>query len=57
MFRNLFNCVEAMIQAVSYLQILIIGLAAAALAAFFVVMLAFRLCQFFWYLIFQEPWI
>ncbi len=57
MFRNLLNCVEAMIQAVTYLLVLVIGLTATALGAFFVMMLAFRLCQFMWYLIFQEPWI
>ncbi len=57
MFRNLLNCIEAMIQAVSYLLILIIGLTATALGAFFVVMLAYRLGQLLWIFVFKESWV
>jgi len=46
-----------MIQAVSYLLILIIGLTATALGAFFVVMLAYRLGQLLWIFVFKEPWL
>jgi len=57
MFRNFLNCIEAMIRAVSYLLILIIGLTATTLGAFFVVMLAYRLWQLFWFILFKESWL
>ena len=57
MLRNLLNFAEAMIQAVSYLLILIIGLTATALGTFIVVMVAYRLVQLLWFYIFKEPWV
>lgn len=57
MFRNFLNCIEAMIRAVSYLLILIIGLTATTLGAFVVVMLAYRLGQLFWFILFKESWL
>lgn len=56
MFKNLLKFIEAMIQAVTYLLVLIIGLTATALGAFIVVMVAYRLWQFLWFYIFKEPW-
>ena len=57
MLRNFLNFVEAMIRAITYLLVLVIGLTAAALGTFFVVMLAYRLMQFLWFYIFKDPWL
>ena len=57
MFKKLLNCIEAMIQAVTYLLVLIIGLTATALGAFIVVMVGYRLGQLLWFHLFKEPWI
>jgi hypothetical protein len=57
MLRNFLNLIESVIQAVTYLLILVIGLTAAGLGAFLVVLLALRFGQLIWAIILKEPWI
>ena len=57
MIKSFFNAIEAMIRAVIYLLILIIGLTAAALGSYIVLFLAIRTAQLLWTLIFKEPWL
>jgi len=57
MIQNLFQAIEAMLRAVMYLLILLMGVAVAGLAAFTIVCLAVRIGQFLWVLIFAEKWV
>jgi hypothetical protein len=57
MLKNLFDAVEALVRAVIYTLVLVIGLTAAALGAFIVIFLAFRIAQFLWVLIFRQAWL
>ena len=57
MFKNIFRAIEAMVNALIYFFILLMGLTGAALGAFIVLLTAFRLAQFLWILIFKEAWL
>lgn len=57
MIRNCFQVIEALFKAVTYLLILVIGLAMAGLGAYTVIGLAFRAGQFLWNLVLKEPWL
>lgn len=57
MFKNIFQAFEALLRAVIYLLILIIGLTATGLGAYIVLFLAIRIGQFLWVLVFKEPWL
>ena len=57
MIGNIFKAIEAMLRAVIYLQILVMGASMAGLAAFTSVFLALRIGQFLWALILSEKWL
>jgi len=57
MLKNFFEAVEAMIRAVIYLLILLMGLAMASLGAYTIMFLALRIGQFLFELIFKEKWL
>ena len=56
MIKMFFQSLEAMIRAVTYLLILVIGLSAAGLGAFVIGLLAFRMGQFFYDVIGGHRW-
>jgi hypothetical protein len=57
MFKKLFDAVEAMLRAVIYLQILLMGAAIIALGAFITFFLIYRTGQFLYVLIFKGKWL
>ena len=57
MIKNIFQAFEALVRAIMYLFILLIGLTATGLGVYIVFFLAIRIGQFLWILIFKEPWI
>jgi hypothetical protein len=57
MIKSLFQAIEALLRAVIYLLILIIGLAITGLGAYVVIFFAIRIGQFLWVLILKEPWL
>lgn len=57
MLKKLFEAVEAMLRAVIYLLVLLMGLAMAALGAYAIIFLAIRIGQFLWVLIFKSKWL
>ena len=57
MLKNIFAAIEAMLRAVIYLLILLMGLALAGLGAYAILFLALRIGQFLYTLIFQERWL
>lgn len=57
MLKKLFEAVEAMLRAVIYLLILLMGLAMASLGAYTIMFLALRIGQFLFELIFKEKWL
>jgi predicted amino acid racemase len=57
MLKNIFAGIEAMLRAVIYLLILLMGLALAGLGTFTILFLAFRSGQFLWALILKEKWL
>jgi len=57
MLKKFFEAVEAMLRAVIYLLILLMGLAIAALGAYTIMFLALRIAQFLFELIFKEKWL
>jgi len=57
MLKKLFEAVEAMLRAVIYLLILLMGLAMAALGAYTILFLSLRIGQFLFELIFKEKWL
>ena len=56
MFKRLFETCEAMIKAVTYLMVLVIGVAVATLAAFTVLFLSVRIGQFLWDILLRNRW-
>lgn len=57
MFRSIFRALEALVRALIYFFILLIGLTGAALGAFIVSLTAFRFAQFLWIFIYKESWL
>jgi len=57
MLKKLFEAVEAILRAVIYLLILIMGLSIAGLGAYFIFFLSIRMGQFFFELLFSEKWL
>ena len=57
MLKNIFAGIEAMLRAVIYLLILLMGLALAGLGAYAILFLALRIGQFLWVLILKEKWL
>lgn len=57
MLKRLFEAVEATIRAVTYLLVLLMGVAIAALGSYTIIFLAIRIGQFLWVLIFKEKWL
>jgi hypothetical protein len=57
MLKNIFAGIEAMLRAVIYLLILLMGLAITCLGAYTILFLAFRIGQFLYTLIFRNPWL
>lgn len=57
MIQSIFQAIEASCRAVIYLLILVAGLAMASLGAYTIILLAFRIGQFLWTLIFKEAWL
>lgn len=57
MIKSFFQAIEAMIRAVIYLLILVIGLTITALGSYIVFFLAIRTAQFLWTFLFKEPWL
>lgn len=57
MLKKLFEAVEAILRAVIYLLILLMGLALASLGAYTIMFLALRIGQFLFELIFKEKWL
>jgi len=57
MIKSFFKAIEAMIRAVIYLLILVIGLTITALGSYIVFFLAIRTAQFLWTFLFKEPWL
>lgn len=57
MLKNIFAGIEAMLRAVIYLLILLMGLALAGLGAYTILFLALRGGQFLYELIFKEKWL
>ena len=57
MLKNIFAGIEAMLRAVIYLLILLMGLALASLGAYAILFLALRIGQFLWVLILDRKWL
>lgn len=57
MVKRIFEAIEAMTQAVTYLLILLMGLMLAGLGAFVILGSALRIGQFLWAVLFAENWI
>ena len=57
MLKNLFAAIEAMLRAVIYLLILLMGLAMAGLGAYTILFLSLRIGQFLWVLILKDKWL
>ena len=57
MIKSLFQAIEALLRAVIYLLILIMGLAITGLGAYTVLFFAIRIGQFLWKFILKEPWL
>ena len=57
MLKKLFEAVEAMLRAVIYLLILLMGLSIAGLGAYTIIFLAIRIGQFLHELIFKDRWL
>ena len=57
MIKGLFQAIEALFKATTYLLVLIIGLTVTGLGAYIVLFLAFRIAQFLYELLFKAPWI
>lgn len=57
MLKSFFEAVEAVLRAVIYLLILLMGLAMASLGAYTIMFLALRTGQFLFELIFKEKWL
>ena len=57
MLKGLFDAVEAMLRAVMYLLILLMGAAVTALGAFITFFLAYRIGQFLYVLILKGRWL
>ena len=57
MIKVIFEAIEAMLRAVIYLLILLIGLALAALGAYTIVFLSIRIGQLLYELLFKEKWL
>jgi hypothetical protein len=57
MLKNIFAGIEAMLRAVIYLLILLMGISIAGLGAYAILFLALRIGQFLWVLILKEKWL
>lgn len=57
MLKNIFAGIEAMLRAVIYLLILLMGIAIAGLGSYTILFLALRIGQFLYELIFKEKWL
>ena len=57
MIQSIFQAIEAVLRAVIYLLILVMGLSMAGLGAYTIVFLAFRIGQFLWELISKRAWL
>jgi len=57
MLKNIFAGIEAMLRAVIYLLILLMGISIAGLGTFAILFLALRIGQFLWVLILKEKWL
>jgi len=57
MIKSLFQAIEALLRAVIYLLILIMGLAITGLGAYVVLLSAIRIGQFLWKFMLKEPWL
>ena len=57
MVKNVFEALEAMLRAVIYLLILLMGLALAALGAYLIMFLSIRIGQFLYELLLKEKWL
>jgi len=57
MLKNIFAGTEAMLRAVIYLLILLMGLAIAGLGSYTILFLSLRIGQFLYELIFKEKWL
>ena len=57
MLKNIFAAIEAMLRAVIYLLILLMGLALSGLGAYTILFLALRIGQFLYELIFKDKWL
>ena len=57
MIKSIFQAIEALFKATTYLLILTMSLAMAGLGAFIIILLAFRIGEFLWVLIFKEAWL
>jgi hypothetical protein len=57
MIKRIFEAIEGLCQAATYLLTLFTGLVIAGLAAFVVLFLAIRMGQFLWATLFAEKWL
>lgn len=57
MIKAIFQAIESMIRAVTYLLILIIGLSVASLGAYASIYFAIRIGQFLYVIFFRERWL
>lgn len=57
MIKRVFEAIEVLCQAATYLLILLTGLVIMGLAAFTVLFLAIRMGQFLWVALFAERWL
>ena len=57
MLKRLFEVMEAMLRAVIYLLILLMGLAIAGLGAYTILFLSLRVGQLLWELLFKRRWL
>lgn len=57
MIKSFFKAIDAMIRAVIYLLILVIGLTVTALGSYIVLFVAIRTVQLLWTFLFKEPWL
>jgi hypothetical protein len=57
MVKRIFEAIEGLCQAATYLLTIFTGLVIVALAAFVVLFLAIRMGQFLWVALFAEQWL
>jgi hypothetical protein len=57
MIKKIFDAIEGMCQAVTYLLILFVGVVIVGLGTYTILFLAIRIGQMLWAVLFRESWV